>query len=111
MEDVTLAMDNKHNMDVIYLDFKKAFDSVPHKRLVAKIKSYGLGEPLVSWIEAFLSDRRQFVMIGNQASHTRKVLSGVPKGSILGPLLLLIYINDIDDLIQNSIVLKYAHDV
>ena len=80
-------------IDVIYTDLEKAFDKIPHRRLISKLYSYGLNENIILWIEAFLADRKQRVIINGVTSHWSDVLSGVPKGSILGPILFIIYIS------------------
>ena len=101
--------DERIPSDIIYLDFSKAFDTVPHKRLLIKLKAHGIGAQLCSWIESWLSNRKQRVVINGEASDWLQVSSGVPQGSVLGPLLFLIYINDLDRGITSNIS-KFADD-
>ena len=96
-------------VDIIFLDFQKAFDKVPHGRLMAKIREIGVDQQLCSWIENWLSDRTQRVCIDGIYSDWAEVTSGVPQGSILGPLLFTIYINDLEQNVGNNI-LKFADD-
>ena len=109
MEDVTKWLDEGSPVDIIYLDLKKAFDKVPHQRLLLKLKAHGIGNGMINWIEKWLIDRRQRVVVDGEVSNWKAVLSGVPQGSVLGPILFLIYINDLDDDITSK-VLKFADD-
>ena len=90
-------------IDIIYFDFKKAFDKVPHMRLLLKLKAYGLNPQLYNWIKNWLTDRKQRVVLNGSASNFKSVTSGVPQGSVLGSILFFIYINDIDDGIINKL--------
>ena len=109
LEDITKWLDEGPPVDIIYLDFKKAFDKVPHQRLLLKLKAHDIGDGIIDWIEQWLTDRRQRVVVDGEVSNWKSVLSGVPQGSVLGSLLFLIYINDLDDNITSSI-LTFAGD-
>ena len=96
-------------VDVVYLDLQKAFDKVPHDKLMKKVRDIGISGNLADWIENWLKDRRQRVVIGDAHSEWGEVSSGVPQGSILGPLLFTIFINDLDKNLQNMVI-KFADD-
>ena len=112
LETITEALDSGQIVDIVYLDFAKAFDKVPKKRLVTKFRAHSIDGNLLNWIESWLSDRRQRVVLNGKYSSWMEVESGVPQGSILGPVGFTIYINDLDDPIQNLVTLikKFADD-
>jgi len=112
IDDWSLSINSRQNVDVIYIDFSKAFDCVIHSKLLAKLASYGICGKLLLWIQNFLSGRSQAVKVGRYVSSFSDVLSGVPQGSVLGPLLFLLFINDITDIFGENLTVKlYADDV
>lgn len=106
---VGLSLDKGLQTDVIYLDLAKAFDSVSHRKLLVKLTTYGISDTLLKWMENYLSDRYQKCIINGVTSSSLPVTSGVPQGSILGPLLFLVYVNDLPTAVNNNVVL-FADD-
>ena len=92
-------LDGGDPMDVIYLisEEKKTFDTIPHRRLIKKLEAYGIKCGFLTWIENFLSGRRQRVVVNGKLSTWAGILSGIAKGSVLGPILFVIFINDLPD--------------
>ena len=103
-------METGNNADVIYLDFSKAFDKVDFNLVLAKIKDIEINGKIINWIESFLKNRFQSVIVDGILSEPAPVISGVPQGSVLGPLIFLILIGDIDNDISNSSVRSFADD-
>lgn len=109
MEAWTEMLDKGTPIDVVYLDFKKAFDSVPHLRLLSKLETYGICGQIKEWIADFLQGRCQRVRVNDELSDWTKVRSGVPQGSVLGPTMFVLCINDLPDGLQGSVKI-YADD-
>lgn len=109
LEKWTEALDNGFEVDCIYTDFMKAFDRVPHQRLLAKMRSYGISNDICNWVEMFLSNRSQMVVINGVQSNWESIKSGVPQGSVLGPVLFLLFINDLPEEVLSELLL-YADD-
>ena len=104
------AFNDRNQLDVIYLDISKAFDTVSHPHLLTKLSSFNIGGEVWLWFQAYITNRRQYVSINNSNSCLLPVESGVPQGSILGPLLFIIYMNNIPDSVFYSNIYLFADD-
>ena len=104
------SLNTKSQMDVAYLDFKKAFDTVPHNELLLKLWSFGFTGNVCKWLRAYLINRVQCISINNSQSALLPVLSGVPQGIILGPMLFLVFVNDLPKAAVTSLLLLFADD-
>ena len=110
LEDWTLMLENNKSFDVIYTDFAKAFDSIPHERLLNKLEHLGVRGDILNWIRSFLTGRTQCVRVEGFTSKWMEVVSGTPQGSVLGPLLFVVFINDLPDDMKYSICRMFADD-
>ena len=102
---------SRNQTDSIYLDFNKAFDSVSHSNLLLKLWSAGITGGVWSWLRSHLSDRSQCFLVNNSISRSLPVKSSVLQGNILGPLLFIIYVNDLSNRVENATIFKFADDL
>lgn len=109
LEDWSRELEDGNPVDALYLDFSKAFNSVPHQRLLLKLHSCGIRGRLLRWIRAFLTGRQQRVIVNGVKSDWAAVTSGVPQGTVLGPLLFLVYVNDLPENVS-SVIKMFADD-
>lgn len=110
-ERIKTAMDNNEAAVGIYLDLKKAFDTVNHDILLEKMFHYGFRGKIHEWFKSYLSNRKQFVKVNNTISEHRGINTGVPQGSVLGPLLFILYVNDIENCISEKCqIMLFADD-
>ena len=103
-DDVLESLTNNAEFDSIYLDYAISFAKVDHKLLIKKLHLYGIHPKIVSWIESFLTDRKQAVVVDGRLSVFAAIISGAPQGTVLGSILVLTFINDIEHTISSSIV-------
>ena len=109
INDIAKSVENRKQIDAILLDFSKAFDRVPHQRLLVKLRHYGITGNIYKWVSNFLTSRTQKVVLEGETSGLVDVISGVPQGTVLGPLLFLLYVNDISSHVSSKMRL-FADD-
>ena len=111
LDDWTEILDQGGTIDVTYCDFRKAFDKVPHRRLLQKVSAYGFRGRILTWLTSFLLGRQQRVHVGGDSSEWHPVHSGILQGSLMGPLLFVLYVNDLPRCVAHSLVYLFADDL
>ena len=110
MDKLIKSLENGNYVVGVFLDFSKAFDTVDHKILLAKLCHYGIRGSALDWFSSYLTNRKQFVTYNNERSELMNINCGVPQGSILGPLLFLIYVNDLANVCKFTMPIFFADD-
>ena len=110
MDKLIKSLENGNYVVGVFLDFSKAFDTVDHKIILAKLCHYGIRGSALDWFSSYLTNRKQFVTYNNERSELMNINCGVPQGSILGPLLFLIYINDLANVCKFTMPIFFADD-
>ena len=107
---ITNAIENKQNTLSVFLDLSNAFDTIDDKMLLHKHECYDVRRLALNWFQSYLTDRKQYILYNNVQSHTLDITCGVPQGSVLGPLLFLVYVNDIANCLTHSKLISFADD-
>ena len=110
VDNLIKSLENREYVLGVFLDFSKAFDTINHSILLTKLHHYFIRGPVFTWFQSYLSDRQQFVTYNGVQSSMKVVKCGVPQGSILGPILLLLYINDLSTICRNTLPFLFADD-
>lgn len=110
IHEITSTLDSAGQIDLVFLDFSKAFDRVSHRKLLNKIHTFGLPSFTINWIKQYLSNRTQFADVDGYSPKRLPVTSGVPQGSILGPILFLMYVNDITTAVCPDVQIRLFAD-
>ena len=110
VDDILLGMNDKQYTVAAFIDLKKAFDTINHEILIRKLPHFGINNNIIRWVGNYLTNRKQKCIVNGKTSKEADIVCGVPQGSILGPLLFLLFINDIDENLLHSRVLLYADD-
>ena len=110
VENISTAIDEKQPSIGVFIDLRKAFDTIDHSLLLQKMEQYGIRGVTHNWLRSYLNNRFQYVNINNTESHLRRVTCGVPQGSVLGPKLFILYLNDIFTVSNNLKIVTFADD-